>query len=218
MRQTAVLIMGPMRAGKTTTASYLFEKRGFSKYSLATKLKTLYTEATGSLDKDREWLQNVGRGIRAVFGPDIWADSLIKQLEEEKPLNFVVDDVRYENELRILKDYAEQNYRETILIYIDCPQEVTVSRGAEIQSLSHESEQFAYLLHNHIQDSPQGLFIRYSGMEITVIDGSLPLSVFYTAINELPEFKNPLIRVTYDMSGAVEVIDYLPDEGEIWSL
>lgn len=187
-KKVAVLISGPMRAGKTLTASYLSDKYGFRRYALADKLKQLHTAMTGSFEKDREWLQEMGSSIRSVFGEDFWAEVLIKQILEEEHQALVVDDIRYENELTLLTHELEDNGYEVIHLFVRASMDSQIIRGAEPHRLQHHSEHFATLLQNSIEDSGSLLFV---GDEIdayfVVLDGDLQTAEFLKSVTIVAE-------------------------------
>lgn len=191
-QSTAVLLLGPMRAGKSTAASYLAEEYGFRRYSLADNLKQLHHTVTGSFDKDREWLQTMGASCRVVFGEDFWAERLVEQIAREKPDCFVVDDVRYENELAKLYAFARSNYSRIIILIVAVPMETQIQRGAEINLLSHESERYAHQLLNSADFNPEtnvGWTRVFDTLNIPVIDGTTPLSTFYAELEAEMKFK-----------------------------
>jgi hypothetical protein len=144
-----------MRAGKSTASSYLREDWGFKSASLAAKLKELHHVATGSLDKDREWLQAIGHSARVVFGENFWVDRLTETLNKEMPDRWAVDDLRYPNEVKSLLQYSVMNGYTTRLIYVDVPLEVQIARGAEIHLMHDISEKMAIELRNNIITDPE---------------------------------------------------------------
>jgi hypothetical protein len=188
---TAVLILGPMRAGKTTAATYLVEEYGFRKYALADKLKQLHHTVTGVLGKDREWLQTFGASCRSVFGEDFWAERLIEQISKESPDCFVVDDVRYENELAKLYAFARSKYSRVVVLLIAVPMDTQIERGAEIQLLQHVSESYSRVLLNaadYNKDTGVGWSTALKCLPIPIIDGETPLSLFYAEIEAEMDF------------------------------
>jgi len=214
--EAAVLICGPMRAGKTTMANYLVEKHEFTQVAIADKLKELYYESTNRPGKDRRWLQTMGAAHRKVFGEDFWVDALIKDFEKSKIgrttftqgiKRVVIDDVRYENELFLLYNYALQRFRRVYVVLVTVPQDIQVIRGAEIPSLNHESELFSRHLQNFFGSESGGGFLyddipsRYShilDMWIDVLDGTLPLNEYYREIELIVDLERLEIETWKD--------------------
>ena len=62
-------------------------------------LFTKYTQMPGK--KNRPFLQSLGHGARERFGDTIWVDYALQEAKEHQKV--VIDDVRYENEIHILK-------------------------------------------------------------------------------------------------------------------
>lgn len=93
--------MGKMGSGKTTAAQYLVEKYKFTQVSFAARLKEIATKACRMKEKDRELLQNLGSMIRDDV-PTYWLDVIKKRVEAEPEASFVLDDLRFKNELEML--------------------------------------------------------------------------------------------------------------------
>ncbi len=103
-----IAICGKMASGKTTLANHLVDNYDFHKYSLAGAVKDL---ARFLFDiphglKDRILFQKVGDGARNHLYDEVWLDTMLSQVEQYEadfgPSNFVVDDVRYINEVYYL--------------------------------------------------------------------------------------------------------------------
>ena len=103
-----IAICGKMASGKTTLANHLVDNYDFHKYSLARPVKDL---ARFLFDiphelKDRVLFQKVGDGARNYLYNEVWLDTMLSQVEQYEadfgPVNFVVDDVRYLNEVYYL--------------------------------------------------------------------------------------------------------------------
>ena len=88
-------IVGPIRAGKTTTASYLVERYG---YSLASNSDVLRRILGGmQIIPTRENLARLGNSIFEVFGNDVIAKYRLERLDLGR---IVVDGIRYSDELK----------------------------------------------------------------------------------------------------------------------
>ena len=126
-------ISGFKGSGKDTVADLLVEKHGFKKISFADKLKDACSTIfewdremlTGSTDESREWREEVDEwwaerlGVedfsprlalqwmgteagRQVFGENIWCAAMEKYILEN-PGNYVIPDVRFRNEFKMIK-------------------------------------------------------------------------------------------------------------------
>jgi len=113
-RYRGVAFCGKMGSGKSTAADYLVDNYGASAYSLGYYVRQYLIEnlemdpedvfAKPTPDYVRDMLQNVGHGLRE-YNEDIWLDQLLSDIETECELDefLVVDDVRYDNEVRGLQ-------------------------------------------------------------------------------------------------------------------
>lgn len=142
---------GPGGSGKTYVARYMMEKYGCIQGKLALPLYScaeFYMGMSKTL-KDRGLLQKMGDIGRTHISKDIYInrfleDSYIIQEtykeKHNKEVNFVLDDVRYANEVKALKEAG------WILIYLNVSPEVRKQRligrdgVTQEETLSHASE------------------------------------------------------------------------------
>ena len=95
-----IAITGKMCSGKTTIANMLLQiDKSYKKVSFADKIKELAIDLFDMKEKDRNLLQSIGTSMRSI-NPDVWVNYIIKCDEK----HIIIDDLRYENEARILKD------------------------------------------------------------------------------------------------------------------
>ena len=110
-----IAICGKMASGKTTLAEYLVnEYHETSKFSLADAVKRfarfVYDIPEGH--KDRVAFQKIGDGARKELYENIWIDTLLNKIAHYEVVsnnkgfikNFIIDDVRYVNEVLELKN------------------------------------------------------------------------------------------------------------------
>lgn len=141
-------ITGKKRSGKNTVGQYLQDKYRFNQHAFADNIKKLVLEINpiiGSDYKDgygeiylkeaveksgwekakedhyvREFLQNLGVRCREVFGKNLWADHLWKELIKKydtynagiKSLNYTINDLpsfKYEGEDVLVKPNLQSN-------------------------------------------------------------------------------------------------------------
>ena len=135
---TVIGLIGLIGAGKTTTAQYLCGKHGFYRLRFADSLKNmLHTfglsvdEIDGSKKNEpceklcgktpRYAMQTLGTAWgRELIGQDVWVEALKRELlciseinvgenKEIKINKFVIDDVRFKNEVRMLTNLTLQS-------------------------------------------------------------------------------------------------------------
>ena len=123
-------------AGKTYSAKRLFTTMGFVKTSFANTLRDVafkvigmsYEEGMEKYDElkktelfngltFRNILENLGSAIRK-YDEDFWVKGVLKFIEEN-PKNVCIDDLRYPNEYKVLKDYCKRNNIDFKLIFCD---------------------------------------------------------------------------------------------------
>lgn len=95
------------RVGKDTSCDYLIKKYGGVKLSFAEPLYQILYFAQDVCGfehfKDRKFLQFVGTEWARNINDNIWAELLVKKINDIKVDNIFVSDLRFENEFKILK-------------------------------------------------------------------------------------------------------------------
>ena len=134
-------ICGLIGSGKGTVADFLVEQRGFTKISFADKLKDGVASVfgwdremlEGNTEDSRAWREKVDpywstetghpitpRLVLQLFGTDcmrngffdgIWVSLVKKQLLENPDSNFVIPDVRFENEANMIRSIGGKLWR-----------------------------------------------------------------------------------------------------------
>ena len=127
-------ICGLIGSGKDTIADYLIRKHNFQKISFADKLKDSVSVMfdwdrellDGKTDESRAWREEIDeywtketgetitpRLVLQLFGTEcmrdgfydgIWVSMLKKKVTENPDINWVIPDVRFENEVKVLKE------------------------------------------------------------------------------------------------------------------
>jgi len=90
----------------------------------------------------RQFLVNVGDGLRRQFGDDIWIDKLIEKIEttECEKNSYVISDVRYANEIIKLS----RKYSRLIIIFTNYKSERYEAVRTPSEILSYELLQLGY--------------------------------------------------------------------------
>jgi hypothetical protein len=123
-------------SGKTYSAKRLFTTMGFAKTSFANALRDVAFKIIGMSYEEgmekyaelkqielingltfRNILENLGAGIRK-YDEDFWTKGVLKFIEE-CPKNVCIDDLRYPNEYKVLKEYCKKNMIDFKLIFCD---------------------------------------------------------------------------------------------------
>ena len=111
---TVIGLTGKAGCGKTTAAKVLVEK-GFQRLSFATPVKHVAKRFGWDGEKDekgRRLLQLIGTEIGRWYDPDIWVKEMARKILDVEDTNkyymdqtmIVIDDVRFNNEAKLIKD------------------------------------------------------------------------------------------------------------------
>lgn len=106
-------LSGYAGAGKDTVGQILVSDYGFKRLAFADTLKSVAKRLhywNGQKDDlGRRHLQELGQILREEICESIWVDTVFKQIDFDK--NYVITDVRYENELQTIQNYNGYIYR-----------------------------------------------------------------------------------------------------------
>lgn len=112
-----VVLSGKMMSGKSTQAEMLeaIEDGGFTRAGLASALKEDIYRQLGEgfsftdpnvKEACRQWMQGYGQAMRRLMGENYWCRRLLSGWWTQYDTVLVIDDVRFENEMRYLKLFA----------------------------------------------------------------------------------------------------------------
>ena len=155
-----IALSGKMRSGKTTLARMLAQSlpHHIVRVSFADEVRREVARGMGygedwhtlfhvSKKDIRPVLQAWGHNMRKIRGEDVWIKALfsrmIKMQLQRPNIIFVIDDIRYENEIEAINNFSHElvyNYKSGIYRLI-CSKSVQISRGCNPEHLSHDSEQ-----------------------------------------------------------------------------
>lgn len=123
-------LSGYAQSGKDTVASILTANYGYKRVAFADPIRKLLYELNPHLSKHhslqefvdeygwdiakktsevRSLLQNLGVAARKVISEDVWVDAAFNQMS--KPGNYVITDVRFENEANKVKEFGGEVWR-----------------------------------------------------------------------------------------------------------
>lgn len=123
-------LIGRIGSGKTVAADYLVRKYGVGYLRFSDVLRDILQRI--HKPDTRENLQNLGIALRKCFGEGVLAGVLRKDILASTREVIVVDGVRYEDEVQMIKDVGGK------IVYVTAPQELrferTVGRGTRGES------------------------------------------------------------------------------------
>ncbi len=114
-------LVGHMGSGKGVISDYIREKHGASQHRFSQVLMDLLDRLY--LPHDRKLLQELGACIRTRLGMEVIVDAFRKDLESASSNILIVDGIRYENEVEMLRSF-ENN----ILLFVDAPSRLRYDR------------------------------------------------------------------------------------------
>lgn len=100
-----IAIIGKMCSGKSFLSNYLVKEKNFTRIGFGDFVKKYAVEIFGMKTKDRKLLQELGQKLRQI-DEYVWVKLLEKKLdclEKNGYTNFVIDDVRFIQEVESLR-------------------------------------------------------------------------------------------------------------------
>ena len=122
-----IAISGPMCSGKSTIAKFICENNSdYKVYSFGQKIKDLAIELFGmdKNTKDRSLLINIANKMKEI-NQNVWINYIIKECLDKE--NCLIDDLRFENELNVLKNSGDWYF-----IVLQIPKETRIKRIKEL--------------------------------------------------------------------------------------
>lgn len=163
MSRILIGLTGQIGCGKTTVANFIKSETGAKELSFADPIKEVIAYLTGiprqQLDDQevkkrmfpdssvtvRHALQTLGTEWgRELIDQDIWVNYVKRQIETEDQ-NFIVPDVRFENEAQMIRDLGG------IIIHIRDEKERTDTHASEKRITNHWNDYFLVNHHDGIE-------------------------------------------------------------------
>jgi cytidylate kinase len=140
-----IALCGKICAGKTHVAKLLANKYNLEIFSFAAKIKEIAKDLFSMKTKDRKLLQQIGDKMREI-DENIWIKFLIKQIEGKN--NIVIDDLRLQNELDVLK----KNGFTIIRLNIDLDTQLTRLRDIYPETYKLHQKRFTHRLETSVNN------------------------------------------------------------------
>ena len=117
-----VAFTGKMCTGKTHAADALSSEYKLEKRSFAAKIKELARDLFGMTEKDRGLLQSLGEKMKEIDN-DVWVNFIERDiLRMKKSDGIVIDDLRFQHELDMLKRHG------FLIVRLSVPDDVQLDR------------------------------------------------------------------------------------------
>lgn len=104
--QLVIGLVGHIGSGKTSVSKYLQDNYGAKEYRFSQILMDILDRLY--LPHERAHLQNLGKSLRAELGKDVIVNAFKYDLEKDQSEMLIVDGIRYENEVEMLKEKGGQ--------------------------------------------------------------------------------------------------------------
>ena len=98
-----IAITGNICSGKSYLSRILMKKYNLELYSFAEKIKKISTDLFKVQHKDRILIQTIADKMKEI-DPDIWIKYLLTEINDKE--NIIIDDLRFENEVKYLKEHG----------------------------------------------------------------------------------------------------------------
>ncbi len=160
-----IAFLGKMASGKSTVSSLVLKKYpSVRKIAIAEPIKEIATTHFGMKQKDRRLLQIIGNTGR-LLDPSVWINKMLKRVEEGG--SYVVDDVRFENEVSMLRQHGFS------IVYLDVPKQERIARLARVykQDAAHHIQNMEDVSENDL--SPEDADEIWNNVHLKEIDVKL---------------------------------------------
>ena len=177
-----IAVTGEIRSGKDTVCDYIEHQIVRSGEYVGTLyfaegieeiIKTYFPEAFEGNKKPRKHYQDVGQYMRQI-NPDVWVnytENQMKRLEELGFTNFLVTDLRQENEYKWVKE------NDFTVIKVETEPEIRIERMKmagdkfELQDLLHDTErQIKYLNYDYLVENNTTIEDLYEQLDYIMAD------------------------------------------------
>jgi dephospho-CoA kinase len=135
-----IAITGNICSGKSYLSRILMKKYNLELYSFAEKIKKISTDLFKVQHKDRILIQTIADKMKEI-DPDIWIKYLLTEINDKE--NIIIDDLRFENEVKYLKEHG------FVIIRLNVPDNIRIERIKStypnnyiehIEGMNHNSE------------------------------------------------------------------------------
>ncbi|MEE8167712.1 MAG: AAA family ATPase [Candidatus Hydrothermarchaeales archaeon] len=144
-------LAGKIGSGKTVVSEHLQKAYGATEHRFSEILEDILDRLY--LPHERGYLQRLGGSIRKELGHDVIVNAMKKDLETEKADVVVIDGIRYENEVEMLRDFKG------ILIFVSAPSELRYQRSVKRGTRGEATITFEQFLVNEKAATERGLDI-----------------------------------------------------------
>lgn len=175
--ELAIGLVGKNGSGKTTVSKYLQDSYGGKEHRFSRILMDILDRLY--LPYERTYLQKLGKSLRAELGPDVIANAFKKDLEKEQSDLLIVDGIRYENEVALLKSFEN-----SCLIFVTAPLEIRYERSVARREKGEGKITYEEFLENEEAETEKRIERIGKGADY-IIDNSGTLDELFKKVDEM---------------------------------
>jgi dephospho-CoA kinase len=176
--QLVIGLVGRIGSGKTAVSEYLQEKYGAKEHRFSQILMDILDRLY--LPHERAHLQNLGRSLRAELGEDVIVNAFRQDLERDISEILIVDGIRYENEVELLKE------KNGVLLFVTAEPEVRYERAVKRGEKGEAEITFEQFLESEKAETEKHIEAIRESADYT-IDNSGTLEGLYKKVDEIIE-------------------------------
>jgi dephospho-CoA kinase len=171
-------LVGRIGSGKTAVSEYLQDKYGAKEHRFSQILMDILDRL--NLPHERANLQKLGKSLRAELGEDVIVNAFKHDLEKDQSEMLIVDGIRYENEVEMLKE------KNGILIFVTTSPEVRYERAVKRGEKGEATITFEQFLENEKAETEKHIE-KIKDSADYIIDNSGTLDELYKKVDEIIE-------------------------------
>jgi dephospho-CoA kinase len=171
-------LIGRIGSGKTAVSEYLQENYGAKEHRFSQILMDILDRL--NLPHERANLQKLGKSLRAELGEEVIVNAFKHDLEKDTSEILIVDGIRYENEVNMLKE------KNGILIFVTASSEVRYERAVARGEKGEATTTFEQFLESEKAETEKHIEAIKESADY-IIDNSGTLDELYKKVDEIIE-------------------------------
>jgi dephospho-CoA kinase len=169
-------LVGRIGSGKTAVSEYLQEKYGAREHRFSQILMDILDRLY--LPHERANLQNLGKNLRAELGENVIVNAFRQDLERDTSEILIVDGIRYENEVELLKE------KNGVLLFVTASPEARYERAVKRGEKGEATITFEQFLESEKAETEKHIEAIKDSADYN-IDNSGTLKELYKKVDEI---------------------------------
>jgi dephospho-CoA kinase len=171
-------LVGHIGSGKTAVSEYLQENYGAKEHRFSQILMDILDRLY--LPHERAHLQNLGKSLRAELGEDVIVNAFKRDLEKDTSEMLIVDGIRYENEVNMLKE------KNGILLFVTASPQTRYERAVARGEKGEAKITYEQFLESERAETEKHIEMIKDGADY-IIDSSGTLDELYRKVDGIIE-------------------------------